>query len=82
MAHFPSMTAMDQQEALTPRERDVLRLLGCGCTQAQIAARLGVSPNTVISHLKNAYRKLDVHNAAAAVMRGFQLGLLPLEELE
>ena len=76
------MAGMDQPGVLTPREREVLRLLGGGCTQAQIAARLGVSPNTVISHLKNAYRKLDVHSAAAAVMRGCQLGLLPLEQLE
>jgi DNA-binding CsgD family transcriptional regulator len=68
--------------ALTPRELDVLRLLGSGYTQAQVAWRLGVSPHTVISHLKNAYRKLDVHSAAAALMRGFQLGLLRVDEFE
>jgi DNA-binding CsgD family transcriptional regulator len=60
---------------LTPRELDVLRLLGGGCTYAQAAARLGVSPHTVVTHLKNAYRKLDVHSAAAAVMRVMELGL-------
>ncbi|MGH8690602.1 MAG: response regulator transcription factor [Burkholderiales bacterium] len=61
---------------LTPRELDVLRLLAFGCSYWQIAARLGVSPNTVVTHIKNAYRKLDVHTAAAAVMRAMQLGLL------
>ena len=61
---------------LTPRELDVLRLLGGGCSYCQVAVRLGISPHTVVSHIKNAYRKLDVHTAAGAVMRAVQLGLL------
>jgi DNA-binding CsgD family transcriptional regulator len=65
---------------LTPRELAVVRLLGSGCSYAQVAARLGVSPHTVVSHIKNAYRKLEVHTAAAAVMRSVQLGLLEVEE--
>jgi DNA-binding CsgD family transcriptional regulator len=73
---------MEERQALTAREREVLRLLSSGCTQPQIAARLGISPHTVISHVKNAYRKLDVHTAAAAVMRGLRLGLLRVEEFE
>jgi DNA-binding CsgD family transcriptional regulator len=64
------------KESLTPREVDVLRLLASGCTYWQAAARLGISPHTVVSHVKNAYRKLEVHCAAAAVMRAMQLGLL------
>ena len=62
---------------LTPRELEVLRQVAAGCTYARAADRLGVSPHTVVTHLKNAYRKLDVHSAAAAVMRVVQLGLLP-----
>lgn len=62
--------------ALTQRERDVVRLLAAGCTYCDIAARLGISPNTVVTHIKNAYRKLDVHNGASAVMRAMQLGVL------
>lgn len=58
---------------LTPRELDVLRLLGSGCSYGQVAARLGISPHTVVSHIKNAYRKLEVHSAAAAVMRAVEL---------
>jgi len=60
---------------LTPREVDVLRLLATGCTYSQAAERLGISPHTVVTHIKNAYRKLDVHSAAAAVMRVMELGL-------
>jgi len=60
---------------LTPREVDVLRLLANGCTYSQAAQRLGISTHTVVTHIKNAYRKLDVHSAAAAVMRVMELGL-------
>jgi DNA-binding CsgD family transcriptional regulator len=61
---------------LTLREADVVRLLASGCTYAEIAERLGISAHTVASHIKNAYRKLEVHCAAAAVMRAVQLNLL------
>jgi DNA-binding CsgD family transcriptional regulator len=63
---------------LTPREMDVLRLLSLGCSYAEAAAQLGVSLNTVTSHVKNTYRKLEVHTAAAAVMRAVELRLLGL----
>jgi DNA-binding CsgD family transcriptional regulator len=62
--------------SLTPRETDVVRLLASGCTYEQIADRLGVSLHTVVAHIKNAYRKLDVHNGRSAVMRALQLGLV------
>ena len=61
---------------LTLREADVLRLLATGCTYAQIGTQLGISAHTVASHIKNAYRKLEVHCAAAAVMRAVQLQVL------
>ena len=64
--------------SLTPRELDVVRLLGSGCSYEQAAMRLGISPHTVVSHIKNAYRKLEVHTGAAAVMRAVQLGLLEI----
>jgi len=61
---------------LTGREVEVLRLIARGCTYSQIAFELGMSVNTVGTHVKHAYRKLDVHSAAAAVMRAIQLRLL------
>jgi DNA-binding CsgD family transcriptional regulator len=63
---------------LTLRETDVVRLLGNGCRYAQIGALLGIWAHTVGTHIKNAYRKLDVHCAAAAVMRAIELRALPL----
>jgi DNA-binding CsgD family transcriptional regulator len=59
---------------LTRRELEVIKLLASGCTYAQIAERLGISAHTVACHIKNTYRKLDVHTAAAAVFRVLSLG--------
>ncbi len=64
---------------LTTREGDVLELLAHGCTYEQIGLRLGISVHTVTSHIKNCYRKLEVHCAAAAVMRAVELRLLAVE---
>jgi len=63
-------------ERLTTRESQILRLIASGCTYSQTAERLGISLHTVTTHIKNLYRKLDVHCAAGAVMRAVQLQLL------
>ena len=59
---------------LTARELEVVKLLAIGCTYSQIAERLGISAHTVGSHIKNAYRKLEVRSAAAAVFRVLSIG--------
>ena len=66
---------MDTTNRLTPREAEVLQLLARGCTYSQIGDRLGVSLHTVESHVKNVYRKLEVHSARAAVWRAVELRL-------
>jgi RNA polymerase sigma factor (sigma-70 family) len=57
---------------LTPRQRDVLRLVVRGCANKQIAAELGLSAKTVEVHRANLMRKLEVSNIAELVhlMRG------------
>lgn len=62
-----------ERSPLTARELEVVRLLSEGCTYSRIADRLGISEHTVTSHIKNVYRKLDVHTGAAAVFRAFAL---------
>jgi DNA-binding NarL/FixJ family response regulator len=61
---------------LTARESEVLRLLAHGLTYTQVSDALGVSLHTVTSHVKNVYRKLDVHSARGAVWRALELELL------
>jgi DNA-binding NarL/FixJ family response regulator len=56
---------------LTPRQRELLRLLAGGCTNTQIARRLGISDGTVRSHLEAIYTRLDVSSRTAAVTRAF-----------
>ena len=67
---------MEQNVQLTVREIEVLRLIARGRSYARVAIELGMSAHTVGTHVKNAYRKLDVHSAAAAVMQAVRLGLI------
>jgi ATP/maltotriose-dependent transcriptional regulator MalT len=60
---------------LTPRERDVLRLLADGLTNRQIAERLVVSEHTVHRHVTNILRKLDLPSRAAAAAQAVRSGV-------
>jgi LuxR family maltose regulon positive regulatory protein len=64
-------------EALSERERDVLRLLATDLEGPEIARQLMVSLSTVRTHTKNIYSKLGVNNRRAAVRRGEELEVLP-----
>jgi LuxR family maltose regulon positive regulatory protein len=63
-------------EALSERELSVLRYLPSRLSNREIGDELYVSLNTVKSHLKTIYRKLDVDRREEAVRRARQLGLL------
>ncbi|MBK9710793.1 MAG: helix-turn-helix domain-containing protein [Kouleothrix sp.] len=64
---------------LTPREREVLRLLAEGMSNKAIARALGVSPRTVNFHLDNLYAKLGVASRTEAVLAALRQGWLPRE---
>jgi DNA-binding NarL/FixJ family response regulator len=66
-------------EALSEREMDVLRLLPSGSSNKAIAAELGVSENTVKSHISHIFTKLSVQTRTEAVSAAMQRGLLPLD---
>ncbi|OFX12116.1 MAG: DNA-binding response regulator, partial [Alphaproteobacteria bacterium RIFOXYD12_FULL_60_8] len=66
--------ARDPFAALTKRERELLTALSGGLSNAQIAARLAISLNTVKFHLKNLFDKLGVANRAQAVATFLKAG--------
>jgi LuxR family transcriptional regulator, maltose regulon positive regulatory protein len=63
-------------ESLTDRELSVLRLLPTSLTQRQIGEELFLSINTVKTHVKSIFGKLEVESRGAAVARARELGLL------
>jgi len=67
----------DDMPSLTTREEEILRLLVEGLTNAEIAGRLCVSVNTVASHLKHLYSKLEVTSRAQATAYAVSHGLRP-----
>jgi DNA-binding NarL/FixJ family response regulator len=60
---------------LTPRELDVLQLLVAGASTREIAKRLVVSDYAVRYHLRNLFRKLEVHTRIQLVAQALHLGL-------
>ena len=64
--------------SLTNREREILALLADGLGNKQIAARLGISTNTVKTHLELLFEKIGVSSRAEAVATGVRRGLLLL----
>jgi len=64
--------------ALTPREAEILALLGEGLGNKEIGARLGISEHTVKTHLAAIYEKLGAANRAEAVATGLRRGLILL----
>jgi DNA-binding NarL/FixJ family response regulator len=68
----------DITEALTPRERQVVELMAEGLTNKAIAARLGISDQTVKFHVASISGKLGAANRTDAVRRAVRRGLITL----
>ena len=71
-----TVAAASGDEGLSDRELEVLRLLATELTGPEIARHLFVSVNTLRTHTKHIFTKLDVNTRQAAVRRGTELGLL------
>ena len=61
---------------LSEREAEILRLVAKGFSFDTVGEVLGISPHTVVTHVKKIYRKLAVHSRGEAVYEASQMGLL------
>lgn len=66
----------EEDEALSPREREVLMLIAKGMRLPEVAEMLGISRNTAAGYIKSVYRKLGVSSRAEAALKAANLGLV------
>lgn len=83
LRHFaeqaPEPAQLGARERLTRRERDVLDLMVKGLSYQEAAEMLHVSRNTVASHVKSIYRKLEVGSRGEAVFEALTRGLVKVD---
>lgn len=77
-ATMATQPAASDNTALTPREGEILALLGEGLANKEVAARLHISEHTVKTHVAAIYEKLGASNRAEAVATGLRRGLILL----
>lgn len=76
--HFKGITYNNEVMAikLSPQQKRVLEFLAKGYKNAEIVEQTGLSLNTIRTHTKIAYQKLEVHNSLDAIVRAKQLGII------
>ena len=72
----PTASAGPALDVLTPREREVLALVGAGLTNAEIAGALTLGEGTVKTHIGHLFAKLGLRDRSAAVVLAFDHGLV------
>jgi DNA-binding NarL/FixJ family response regulator len=72
----PPVPAGSGRVRLTPRQRDVVRLLARGSTTEQIAKELHIARETVRNHIRSMLRALGVHSQVEAIAAARAAGLL------
>jgi LuxR family transcriptional regulator, maltose regulon positive regulatory protein len=86
VVHGSSLAAKDQPssapaEELSPSELRVLRYLPTNLSRPEIASQLSVSVNTVNTHVRNIYAKLQARDRSSAVQRARELRLLSADPM-
>jgi two-component system NarL family response regulator len=75
------LAARQRSEILSPREREIVRHLALGEANKEIGASIGISEQTVKSHVKNILAKLHVRDRTEAVTVALRRGIIHLPEL-
>ncbi|MGW9554367.1 response regulator [Nocardiopsis sp. NPDC055551] len=71
-----AVSARERVAALTDRERDVLALLGEGCSNDEVARRLTIAPGTAKVHVRSILARLDLRNRVQAAVLAHEAGLV------
>jgi len=74
----PSQSAEEAYARLTPRERQVLKLVAEGFTNKEIAASLDLAVKTVMTHRMNLMDKLNIRNRSKLIQFAISVGLVPM----
>ena len=74
--HFHSTPDTSEKPELSDREKEILSAIAKGLSRNEAAEILGITSNTVASHLKSIYGKLNVSNRAQATLEALRLGLV------
>lgn len=69
-------SARERVAVLTDRERDVLALLGEGCSNDEVARRLTIAPGTAKVHVRSILTRLDLRNRVQAAVLAHEAGLV------
>ena len=80
MRALTRLTVDGQAPLLSERELEVLECMVEGLTTQQISGRLFISENTVKTHVRHIFEKLEVSNRAEAVGKAMQMGLIKKRE--
>ena len=67
---------LEHDDVLSPREREVARCVAFGMRNEEMASRLSISPNTVLTHIAHIFQKLGLHSRRELVGYAFRLGIV------
>ncbi len=67
-------------QKLSPREKEILYNIGLGKSNREIGEHLFISESTVKNHIRNIFKKLNVHNRTQAITTAIDLGIVPISK--
>jgi len=76
LGYFHHQPSFENQESLSDRESEILKLIASGLKRSTVAEQLNISLNTVATHLKAVYSKLNINSRAEATLEALRRGLI------